>query len=105
MGAGQYAAALASYEQALACDPTSHQAIGLAYFAACKTRNVPKARLYWGKLPAADQTGLLPMCLQQGITRDDLEGVTKQQCDADDLVTKGEGADTRGDYAESLSWM
>jgi tetratricopeptide (TPR) repeat protein len=105
MGAGQYAAALASYEQALACDPTSDHAIRLAYFASCKIRDVPKARAYWRKLSAADQTGLLPMCLQQGISRDDLEDVVKSQCDADDLVTKGEGADTRGEYAESLVFM
>jgi tetratricopeptide (TPR) repeat protein len=103
MGMGAYAAALASYEQAVSCDPTLDRAVKLAFLASCKSRNVAKARTYFAKLTANEQTAYVSICVRQGITPDQLG--MKPSCDADDLVTKGEGADTRGDYAESLSWM
>jgi hypothetical protein len=96
-------AALAKYEAAIACKPQA-RLYTLAFTAACKVPSAVKARTHWTHLSAEDQRTLLPLCLAHGISRDALDGVTKK-CDADDLVTKGEGADTRGDYAAALMWM
>jgi hypothetical protein len=97
IGTGQYTAALATYERAVACDPTSDHAIRLAYFASCKARDVPKARVYWGSLSAPDRTNLLPICLRAGISRDDLvadaKGSVKIACTPPARITI-DGRDT-----------
>ena len=63
---GQYAAALSLFEQALACK-ASQDTVRLAYLAACHSKNAPKARLYFGRLPTIQQRDLQAMCLRDGI--------------------------------------
>jgi tetratricopeptide (TPR) repeat protein len=63
---GQYAAALASFEQALRCKPSSDD-LRLAYMAACNSKNATKARTYFDQLPHPQQTGLKPICARIGI--------------------------------------
>jgi tetratricopeptide (TPR) repeat protein len=95
------AAALAKYEQAIACK-AQPRLYKLAFTAACKVPNAATARMHWSHLSAEDQRTLLPLCLAQGISRAALDGTVKA-CDADDLVTQSEGADTRHDYAQALA--
>jgi tetratricopeptide (TPR) repeat protein len=93
---GQYAAALASFEQALACKPSSGD-IRLAYVAACNSKNAAKARLYFSKLPSIQQRDLGPICEREGIT------VDVARCDAAKLKDKGVAFVDLGNYAEALT--
>jgi hypothetical protein len=65
-GAGQWAAALASYEKAMKCK-VDDRLISKAYLASCNSRNASKAKLYFGKLPADKRNNLRQVCLRNGI--------------------------------------
>jgi hypothetical protein len=59
-------AALGQFELSLQC---KHDAgvVKLAYMAACRARSEPKATLYFGKIPAAQQSALLQLCVRMGV--------------------------------------
>jgi len=63
---GAHAAALASFEAALACKPDA-KVVSKAYVAACNARNASKARAYFGKLAADRQALLSQICLRNNI--------------------------------------
>jgi len=82
---GMDAAALAAFEASMRCrnDPALHRR---AYLAACRSKNAPKARLYFGRLAPQDQGSLATICVRQGIAVGD--GPTT--CDAAALTEKGD---------------
>ncbi len=63
---GMDAAALGAFEQSMKCrpDPTLYRR---AFLAACRSKNTPKAKLYYTKLPAKDAGSLAQMCIRNGI--------------------------------------
>jgi hypothetical protein len=63
---GAHAEALALFEQSLACkaDPYVEQ---LAFMEACNSRNGPKARAYYGKLTAAQQSKFEMICTRNKV--------------------------------------
>lgn len=74
VGAGQHAAALQAFESALRCKGANVSRLTkLAYMESCKVKNIDKARRYWKRFTAQEQNQLLTMCLQQGITKDQLD--------------------------------
>jgi hypothetical protein len=79
---GQHVAALAQFEQSLACkfDPYVLQ---LAYMESCSSRNDAKARHYYPRLTPAQQSKLLPICTRNGLDP------SKPACDADALKDRG----------------
>ncbi len=94
---GMDAAALAAFERAIQCkaDP---KATRLAAMSACRSKNVPKARQWLAKVPAAEATLITQICLRNGIVID-LQAVA---CDADALRQKGEDALQTGADALAL---
>jgi hypothetical protein len=64
--AGQYAAALASYEAAHACKPSPDLSEKL-FVLACNLKNLPKARLHWRRLLPAMKSRALMICVRNGI--------------------------------------
>jgi pSer/pThr/pTyr-binding forkhead associated (FHA) protein len=74
IGAGQYAAAISSLEQASTCKgANTAQITKLGFLAACKAKNLEKARKFWKRLTSNEQTGYIAICVGQGITRDKLD--------------------------------
>jgi ferric-dicitrate binding protein FerR (iron transport regulator) len=69
---GQHKEALASFEQALKCKADAH-GIQLAYMASCNAENVPKARLYYKRLPPDMQDRLVVLCIRRNITKETLD--------------------------------
>lgn len=61
-----HAAALASFEQALACKSTD-ELVRLAFVASCDSGDSAKAKLYFKKLTKADQVRLAPVCTRNKI--------------------------------------
>jgi len=63
---GRYGSALASIEASMRCryDPTLYR---LAVLAACNSGNATKARLYYARVPAAQQGALAQLCLRNHI--------------------------------------
>ena len=57
-----------------------------AFLAACRSKNTPKAKLYYTRLPAADQGPLGAMCVRNGIA----VGDEPTACDAAALTEKGD---------------
>jgi tRNA A-37 threonylcarbamoyl transferase component Bud32 len=64
---GQYTAALSLIEGSLRCrpDPSLYR---LALLAACNGANAPKAKLYYGRLPAAQRGAMVQLCLRNKIS-------------------------------------
>ena len=60
------AAALASFEKSMQCRPDA-SLIRKAYMAACRSKNAPKAKLYFNKIPASLQSNLAQICIRVGI--------------------------------------
>jgi hypothetical protein len=85
-GYGQHAAALAKFEQALACKPNDVDATKHAFVAACNAVNVAKAKLYYAKLSRRDQAVLAQICIRFGITKADLEGTAAQSAHSQIVV-------------------
>jgi serine/threonine protein kinase len=65
--AGQYAAALASYEAAYACKPSPNWS-EKAFVLACNLKNLAKAKLHWKRLPPAMKNRAVMICVRNGIT-------------------------------------
>ena len=63
---GQHAAALAQFEASLRCRNDSY-VLSLAFMAACNAQNAMKAKAYYGKLTAAQQTKYKVMCVRNSI--------------------------------------
>jgi hypothetical protein len=66
--AGQFAVALAAYEAAYSCKPTS-EVLRPALMSACSVHDVAKARSTWRRLPLERRTrSLVEGCERNGIT-------------------------------------
>ena len=63
------AAALAAFEASLACKSDA-KVMRLAMMAACRSKNDVKARLYNANLPASQTTGIVQICVRNGIALD-----------------------------------
>jgi hypothetical protein len=64
---GMDAAALAAFEASMKCKPDG-SLVRLAFMAACRSRNAPKAKIYYGKMPRNDATaGIAQICIRNGI--------------------------------------
>jgi hypothetical protein len=66
INAGQHAAALAQFEASLRCKYDSY-VLSLAFMAACNSQNAAKAKVYFPKLTAAQQTKYKVMCVRNKI--------------------------------------
>ena len=64
---GMDAAALAAFEASMKCRPDSG-VLRFAFMAACRAKNVAKAKFYYPQLPVATTTGILQICVRNGIT-------------------------------------
>lgn len=64
---GMDAAALAAFEASMKCRPDA-SLLRLAFMAACRSKNAAKAKSYYPKLPAATTTGIVQICVRNGIT-------------------------------------
>ena len=64
---GMDAAALAAFEASMKCRPDG-ALMRFAFMAACRSKNAPKAKYYYPKLPAATTTGIVQICVRNGIT-------------------------------------
>ena len=84
-GSGMFAAALASYEQALECKPET-TTIKKAAMAACRSKNAAKARVLVGKLASDQRNAVLQICVREGID------ALPAACDANALRDKGQDA-------------
>jgi len=63
ISAGQFAAALASYELVFRCKPA---ALPKAYLAACRARAFPKAQAYFSQFSESRRDGMSMICLKEG---------------------------------------
>ncbi len=64
---GMDAAALAAFEGSMKCRPDG-ALMRFAFMAACRSKNATKAKYYYPKLPAATTTGIVQICVRNGIT-------------------------------------
>ena len=64
---GMDAAALAAFEASMKCRPDAGL-LRLAFMAACRSKNAAKAKYYYPKLPTATTTGIVQICVRNGIT-------------------------------------
>jgi hypothetical protein len=64
---GMDAAALEAFEASMKCRPDAGL-LRLAFMAACRSKNEAKAKSYYPKLPVATTTGLVQICVRNGIT-------------------------------------
>ena len=64
---GQYTQALALIEASIRCRPDA-TLNRLALLAACNAGNGPKAKRYYARLPASQQTAMTQLCLRNKIT-------------------------------------
>ncbi len=101
---GNYAAALTSFEGALACkaDPQLEK---VAYMVACQAKNVVKAKLHFGRVPATTRTSLRQICIRNGIMLDDPPppAPAPLPCDADELRKQGDANAIAGLDAQALA--
>jgi len=105
---GQHAAALAAFEEALACRPGDTDLEALAFMASCHLASLPNARAHYAKLPAAKRATLAPICVRNGIKKDQLEpAVAKAEpaasCDPKELEDKGIAAAGAGQNVLALA--
>lgn len=84
-GQGKDAAALAQFEKSLDCE-ADPLVVKKAFLAACRSKNEPKAKRYFQKIPAAQHATYSQVCLRNGI---DLKG-SQAACDAAALKEKGD---------------
>ncbi len=64
---GMDAAALAAFEASMKCRADAGL-LRLAFMAACRSKNAAKAKYYYPKLPTATTTGIVMICVRNGIT-------------------------------------
>jgi hypothetical protein len=63
---GMDAAALAAFEASMKCRPDG-ALMRFAFMAACRSKNAAKAKAYYPKLPPATTTGIVQICVRNGI--------------------------------------
>jgi hypothetical protein len=63
---GQFALALMNYEASLKCNPTA-TLFPKAFASSCRSRNATKAKFYYSKLSAAQQSSFAQICMREGI--------------------------------------
>lgn len=63
---GMDAAALAAFEASMKCRPDA-ALMRFAFMAACRSKNAAKAKYYYPKLPPATTTGIVQICVRNGI--------------------------------------
>jgi tetratricopeptide (TPR) repeat protein len=78
---GQHAAALASFEEAIRCQPST-QLYELSFMASCNAKSVSKSQYYWKYLAAPLREQLKQMCVRNGILPDTLDGLAGPTPDA-----------------------
>ena len=66
LSTGMDAAALGAFEKSMACRPDPGL-VRKAYMAACRSKNAPKAKQYFGRIPASMQGSLAQICIRLGI--------------------------------------
>jgi len=66
VSSGNYSAALAAFDEALACEP-SPPLVRLAFISACQAGNAARAKELYGQLPMSSQNGLAQICLRNKI--------------------------------------
>jgi tetratricopeptide (TPR) repeat protein len=93
---GDYAVALTTFEQSLACKPAM-DTTRLAYLAACHTKNATKARQHFAELPPFQQRDLEALCLREGISL-----TAAPPCDATTPHDRGIADVNLGQYAAAL---
>lgn len=64
---GMDAAALAAFEASMKCRPDG-AVMRFAFMAACRSKNAGKAKYYYPKLPAATTTGIVQICIRNGVS-------------------------------------
>jgi len=69
---GDLPASLVSYEAAYACRPVPQWA-EMALMISCNLRNLAKAKLHWRRLPAKLRPRLIPTCVRNQITENQLK--------------------------------
>ncbi|HTR49617.1 MAG TPA: hypothetical protein VMJ10_02855, partial [Kofleriaceae bacterium] len=121
---GLHAAALAEFEQALACKPEGRVA-QYAFMAACNAGNLAKARQYYRDMTPDAQSRFLQMCIRRNITKDQLEGAEPAPalaprpkpaataappqpapvatCDPEDLKQRGLDNESQGKHVPALA--
>jgi pSer/pThr/pTyr-binding forkhead associated (FHA) protein/tetratricopeptide (TPR) repeat protein len=67
LNTGMFAQALTIFEQASKCKP-SYKLVKFSYMASCRSQNAGKAKAYFAKLTAPDQSKMIQMCLSEHIT-------------------------------------
>ncbi len=67
MATGMDAAALAAFEKSMACRPDP-ALVRKAYMAACRSKNTPKAKLYFARIPPSMHASLAQICIRLGIS-------------------------------------
>lgn len=103
LATGMDAAALAAFEQSMKCRP-DHELHRKAFLAACRSKNAPKAKLYYQRLPAASQGSLAAICTRLGIAVDeDAAPAPVATCDAALLTQKGDDHLSNGQDAAALA--
>jgi hypothetical protein len=63
---GMDGAALTAFEDSMKCRPDAGL-LRLAFMAACRSKNEAKAKFYYPKLPTATTTGIVQICVRNGI--------------------------------------
>jgi len=71
---GQHTGALASFEQAIRCQPST-RLYQLAFMASCNAKSVSKSQFYWNRLPAGTRDQLKQICMRNGILPETLDGL------------------------------
>ncbi len=66
INSGQHVAALAAFEESLACKPDPH-VVQLAFMEACNSSNSPKAKLYYKQLAPDQQDKFRQICIRQKV--------------------------------------
>ena len=66
LSTGMDAAALANFEASMKCRPDA-SLMRLAFMAACRSKNATKAKAYYPKLPPSTTTGIVQICVRNGI--------------------------------------
>lgn len=66
LSTGMDAAALANFEASMKCRPDA-SLMRLAFMAACRSKNATKAKQYYPRLPPSTTTGIVQICVRNGI--------------------------------------
>jgi len=102
--AGRWAAALSTWEQALACKPDL-LVLRKAAMAACNSKNAAKANVYLPRLDKTSATGVLQICIRNGtpIKVASPDCVTSMRDIGDKALQDGRDADALRSYEAALA--